>query len=57
MLDTGTLAFFVGQAAAVLVQEQLAEQGYGDLRFPHGYAFQHLIDNEPTVGEPAAHRP
>jgi DNA-binding MarR family transcriptional regulator len=50
-LDTGTLALFVGQAAAALVQEQLAGQGFGDLRFSHGYVFQHLIDAEPTVGE------
>jgi DNA-binding MarR family transcriptional regulator len=50
-LDTGTLALFVGQAAAALVQEQLAAQGFGDLRFSHGYVFQHLIDGEPTVGE------
>ena len=53
-LDTGTLALFVGQAAAALVQEQLAAQGFGDLRFSHGYVFQHLIDGEPTVGELAA---
>ncbi|MFK4227811.1 MarR family winged helix-turn-helix transcriptional regulator [Streptomyces sp. NPDC019890] len=50
-LDTGTLALFVGQAAAALVQEQLVDQGFGDLRFSHGYVFQHLIDDEPTVGE------
>lgn len=54
-LDTGTLALFVGHAAALLVQEQLAEQGFGDLRFSHGYVFQCLIDHEPTVGELAAH--
>ena len=50
-LDTGTLALFVGQAAAALIQERLAGQGFGDLRFSHGYVFQHLIDDEPTVGE------
>ena len=50
-LDTGTLALFVGQAAAALIQEQLAGQGFGDLRFSHGYVFQHLIDGEPTIGE------
>jgi DNA-binding MarR family transcriptional regulator len=50
-LDTGTLALLVGQAAAALVQERLAGQGFGDLRFSHGYVFQHLIDDEPTVGE------
>lgn len=50
-LDTGTLALFVGQAAAAAVQERLAGQGFGDLRFSHGYVFQHLIDDAPTVGE------
>ncbi|GGW67348.1 MarR family winged helix-turn-helix transcriptional regulator [Streptomyces xantholiticus] len=54
-LDTGTLALFVGHAAANLVQEQLAKEGFADLRFSHGYVFQHLIDDEPTVGELAAH--
>ncbi|MEU3275652.1 helix-turn-helix domain-containing protein [Streptomyces antibioticus] len=54
-MDTGTLALFVGHATAALVQGQLAEQGFGDLRFSHGYVFQHLIDEEPTVGELAAH--
>ncbi|MFF3313694.1 MarR family winged helix-turn-helix transcriptional regulator [Streptomyces sp. NPDC002952] len=54
-LDTGTLALFVGHGAALLVQEQLAEQGFGDLRFSHGYVFQCLIDDEPTVGELATH--
>lgn len=53
-LDTGTLALFVGQAAAALVQERLADEGFGDLRFSHGYVFQHLVDDEPTVGELAA---
>ncbi|WP_067540127.1 MarR family winged helix-turn-helix transcriptional regulator [Nocardia crassostreae] len=53
-LDTGSLALFVGQAAAAVVQERLSAQGFGDLRFSHGYVFQHLIDGEPTVGELAA---
>jgi hypothetical protein len=53
-LDTGTLALFVGQAAAALVQGQLAALGFSDLRFSHGYLFQHPVDGEPTVGERAA---
>ncbi|MFE3548236.1 MarR family winged helix-turn-helix transcriptional regulator [Streptomyces kronopolitis] len=54
-LDTGSLALFVGFAASQRVQEQLAEQGFGDLRFSHGYVFQHLVDDaRPTVGELAA---
>ncbi|MBA9004306.1 MarR family winged helix-turn-helix transcriptional regulator [Thermomonospora cellulosilytica] len=50
-LDTGTLALFVGFAAAESVQAALAAAGFGDLRFSHGYVFQHLIDAEPTVGD------
>ncbi|MFC4493474.1 MarR family winged helix-turn-helix transcriptional regulator [Streptomyces ovatisporus] len=53
-LDTGMLALFVGFAASGHVQEQLAARGHGDLRFSHGYVFQHLIDAQPTVGELAA---
>lgn len=53
-LDTGTLALFVGFAAAAAVQDELAALGLGDLRFSHGYVFQHLIEGEPTIGELAA---
>ncbi|HEV7629307.1 MAG TPA: MarR family winged helix-turn-helix transcriptional regulator [Streptomyces sp.] len=53
-LDTGTLALFVGFAASGLVQDQLAEDGFSDLRFSHGYVFQHLIEAQPTIGELAA---
>ncbi|WUD77670.1 MarR family transcriptional regulator [Streptomyces sp. NBC_00510] len=47
-LDTGTLALFVGFAAAV--QDRLAADGFGDLRCSHGYLFRHLVGAEPTVG-------
>ncbi|MFI0454348.1 MarR family winged helix-turn-helix transcriptional regulator [Actinomadura sp. 6N118] len=53
-LDVQTLALFVGFAAADRVQDALARQGYGDLRFSHGFVFQHLIEGEPTIGELAA---
>ena len=53
-LDTGTLALFVGFAAAALAQDQLSAEGFGDLRFSHGYVFQHLVDAQPTIGELAA---
>ncbi|MFB7723851.1 MarR family winged helix-turn-helix transcriptional regulator [Nocardia sp. NPDC056100] len=53
-LDTGTLALFVGNAGAAAVQKQLADAGFGDLRFSHGYLFQHLVDGEPTVSALAA---
>ncbi|RVX41007.1 DNA-binding MarR family transcriptional regulator [Nonomuraea polychroma] len=51
-LDTGTLALFVGFAAAEVVQQSLADQGFAGLRFAHGYVFQHLVGGDgPTVGE------
>lgn len=53
-LDTGTLALFVGFAAAAAVQDELAALGLDDLRFSHGYVFQHLVEGEPTISELAA---
>ncbi len=45
-LDLGTLALFVGQACAEAVQRDLARLGFGDVRFSHGYLFQHLVSAE-----------
>ena len=53
-LDTGTLALFLGFAAAAVVQDQLEAEGFPDLRFSHGYVFQHVINGQPTIGELAA---
>ncbi|WP_433337715.1 MarR family winged helix-turn-helix transcriptional regulator [Spirillospora sp. CA-294931] len=53
-LDTGTLALFAGFAASGHVQDDLAGRGFGDLRFSHGYVFQHLVAGRPTIGELAA---
>ncbi|WP_340561653.1 MarR family winged helix-turn-helix transcriptional regulator [Streptomyces sp. GSL17-111] len=50
-LDTGTLALFVGFAAASTVQAELDARGHADLRMSHGYVFQHLLYGRPTVGE------
>ncbi|MFV2194728.1 MarR family winged helix-turn-helix transcriptional regulator [Nocardiopsis sp. LOL_012] len=50
-LDTGTLALFVGSAAASSVQDALATHGFADLRTSHGYVFQHLVEAEPTIGD------
>ncbi|MEU8828101.1 helix-turn-helix domain-containing protein [Streptomyces sp. NPDC048636] len=50
-LDTASLALFVGLAASDLIQERMAADGFGDVRFSHGYVFQHLIDDRPTIGE------
>jgi DNA-binding MarR family transcriptional regulator len=53
-LDLGSLALFVGFAAADAVQDDLSAMGFGDLRMSHGYVFQHLIDAQPTVSDLAA---
>lgn len=53
-LDIGSLALFVGLAATQAIREDLASQGFGDLRTSHGYVFQHLIDAQPTVSDLAA---
>lgn len=53
-LDVGTLALFVGSAAASLVQESVVAEGLPGLRMSHGYVFQHLIGTEPTVTDLAA---
>ncbi|GAA2869109.1 MarR family winged helix-turn-helix transcriptional regulator [Nonomuraea rubra] len=50
-LDLGTLALFVGSAAASAVQEELAAQGFTGLRVSHGYVFQHLVEEPRTIGE------
>ncbi|UBU10159.1 MarR family winged helix-turn-helix transcriptional regulator [Nonomuraea gerenzanensis] len=50
-LDLGTLALFVGSAAAAAVQEELAAQGFAGLRVSHGYVFQHLVEEGRTIGE------
>lgn len=53
-LDTGTLALFVGSAAASTVQERLTSDGFTGLRTSHGYLFQHLLGGSPTIRELAA---
>ncbi|GAB2485626.1 MarR family winged helix-turn-helix transcriptional regulator [Nocardiopsis aegyptia] len=53
-LDTGTLALFVGSAAASAVQDHLTACGFDGLRMSHGYLFQHLIDGSPTIRDLAA---
>lgn len=49
-LDIGSLALFFGLAAAAEVEQDIAGRGLRGLRFSHGYVFQHLIDDEPTIG-------
>ncbi|WP_304454929.1 MarR family winged helix-turn-helix transcriptional regulator [Nocardiopsis sp. YSL2] len=53
-LDTGTLALFVGSAAASSVQERIAADGFTGLRTSHGYLFQHLLGAAPTIRDLAA---
>lgn len=53
-LDLGYLALFVGYGYAEEVEAKLSELGFGDLRFSHGFVFQHLIAGEKTIGELAA---
>src|ERR1700748_1656149 len=53
-LDLCHLAFFLGHRANELISEQLAREGYEDVRIAHGYVFQHLIDNPLTASALAA---
>jgi DNA-binding MarR family transcriptional regulator len=50
-LDLGHLSLFVGLAFAGEVQDRLAAQGYGDVRFAHGFLIQHLVGADRTIGE------
>jgi DNA-binding MarR family transcriptional regulator len=50
-LDVGHLALFVGYAFAELTEAELDEAGFGDLRFSHGFVFQHLVDGPKPIGE------
>jgi len=50
-LDLGTLALFLGYAASAEVQRALSQAGFSDVRFSHGFVFQHLLEGDKTVGE------
>lgn len=50
-LDIGSLALFVGYAASEQVLRALASGGFSEVRFSHGFVFQHLLDGERTIGE------
>lgn len=45
------LAFFVGSFANRQLTADMKRAGYGDLREPHGYLFQHLLGAPRSVGE------
>lgn len=50
-LDLVTLASLAGEAASRLVLERLRAAGHNGVRVSHGYVFQRLLVEEPTVGE------
>lgn len=50
-LDLSLLATFAGWALADEVQRRIAADGYDDLRFADGLAFQHLIPEPRTIGD------
>jgi len=53
-LDVGLLAMFVGLSSAEQTSAALAEAGFGDLRFSHGFLIQHLVVTSRTVTDLAA---
>jgi len=50
-LDLGYLGQFVGMRFNDLVLEKARAEGYGDLRYSHGYVVQHLIEGPKKVTE------
>jgi len=53
-LDVGLLAMFVGLSSAERTSAALADAGFGDLRFSHGFLIQHLVLTSRTVTDLAA---
>lgn len=53
-LDLATLAFIAGSAANEVLLRRIRDSGHPDLRISHGYVFQRLVEEQPTVGELAA---
>src|SRR3954471_6132740 len=50
-LDLSLAALLAGFALADEVQRRLADAGYPDARFAHGFVFQHLIPGPLAVSE------
>jgi DNA-binding MarR family transcriptional regulator len=50
-LDLSLLSLFAGLALADEVQRRLAAEGFEDLRFGHGFVFQHLVDGPVAIGD------
>lgn len=53
-LDLATLAWLAGAAANEHLLAEIRAAGHPRLRIAHGYVFQLLLDDTPTVGEIAA---
>jgi DNA-binding MarR family transcriptional regulator len=49
-LDLSLAALVAGLAMAEEVERRLAKAGFGDVRFSHGFVFQHLLREPLTVG-------
>ena len=49
-LDLSLAALLAGLAMAEEVERRLAKAGFGDVRFSHGFVFQHLLREPLTVG-------
>jgi DNA-binding MarR family transcriptional regulator len=49
-LDLSLAAMLAGLAMAEEVERRLAKAGFDDLRFSHGFVFQHLLREPLTVG-------
>jgi DNA-binding MarR family transcriptional regulator len=50
-LDLSLVSLFAGLALAEEVQRRLAAEGFEDLRFGHGFVFQHLVAGPVTIGD------
>jgi len=48
--DLSLASLFAGWAMADEVQRRLTADGFGDVRFADGYAFQHLVGGPVTIG-------
>jgi DNA-binding MarR family transcriptional regulator len=49
-LDLPTLVSLAGPATVRLLLERVAESGYAGVKPSHGYVFQRLVEDEPTIG-------
>jgi DNA-binding MarR family transcriptional regulator len=50
-LDLSLVSLFAGLALAEEVQRRLAAEGFEDVRFGHGFVFQHLVGGPLPIGD------